>query len=76
LVGALVAGLGALQVALADDVLTKVEIINVASVTLAALGLVWGVPNSSDDTVVPAAALEPAVEDYVADAEPSDSGEG
>jgi len=45
IVGALVAGLGALQVATADGVVTSGEWIQVASVTLAALVLVWGVPN-------------------------------
>jgi len=45
IVGALVAGLGALQVATADSVVTSGEWIQVASVTLAALVLVWGVPN-------------------------------
>jgi len=46
IVGALVAGLGALQVAAADGVVTSGEWIQVASVTLAALVLVWGVPNA------------------------------
>ena len=45
IIGALVAGLGALQVASADSVVTSGEWIQVASVTLAALVLVWGVPN-------------------------------
>lgn len=50
IVGALVAGLGALQVATsgvtpADIAVTPGEWIQVASVTLAALVLVWGVPN-------------------------------
>jgi hypothetical protein len=45
IVGALVAGLGALQVASVDGVVTSGEWIQVASVTLAALVLVWGVPN-------------------------------
>lgn len=44
-VGALVAGLGSLQVALVDNHVTTVEWITVASATVAALGLVWGVPN-------------------------------
>lgn len=59
-VGALVAGLGALQTALVDDRVTGNEWVMIASTTLAALGLVWGVPNSPDkgradpvDPVVP-----------------------
>jgi hypothetical protein len=46
-VGALVAGAGALQVALADNVVTTTEWIQIGSATVAALGLVWGVQNSS-----------------------------
>jgi hypothetical protein len=46
IVGALVAGLGALQVASVDGVVTSGEWIQVGSVTLAALVLVWGVPNT------------------------------
>ena len=45
-VGALVAGAGSLQVALADNVVTTVEWIQVASATVLALGLVWGVQNA------------------------------
>ena len=45
IVGALVAGLGSLQIAMTDAVVTSGEWIQVASVTCAALVLVWGVPN-------------------------------
>ena len=45
IIGALVAGVGALQVASADGVVTSGEWIQVGSVALAALVLVWGVPN-------------------------------
>ncbi len=45
IVGASVAGLGALQIAAADNVITGPEWIKVASVTVAALALIWGVPN-------------------------------
>jgi len=45
IVGALVAGLGSLQIAMTDAVVTSGEWIQVASVTFAALVLVWGVPN-------------------------------
>lgn len=44
--GALVAGLGGLELALMDNLVTLPEWIRVASVTIAALGLVWGVQNS------------------------------
>jgi len=46
LIAALVAGLGSLQVASADGKITATEWIQVASVTVAALGFVWGVPNA------------------------------
>lgn len=44
--GALSAGLGSLAVAYADNVITNQEIITIAIVTVGALGVVWGVPNS------------------------------
>lgn len=46
-VGALVAGLGALQFALKDNTVSTTEWIQVGSTTLAALGLVWGVQNTA-----------------------------
>ena len=56
LIAALVAGLGSLQVASTDGKITPAEWIQVASVTVAALGFVWGVPNASDpDPTHPAA---------------------
>ena len=55
LIAALVAGLGSLQVASADGKITPAEWIQVASVTVAALGLVWGVPNATPDPTAPVA---------------------
>lgn len=46
-VGAAVAGLGALGAAVADNVITGPEWVAVAAATVAALGLVWGVPNAT-----------------------------
>lgn len=46
IVGALVAGSGALQVALADNAVSATEWIQIGSATVAALGLVWGVQNT------------------------------
>lgn len=48
IIAGLVAGLGALQVASGDNVITTAEWIQVASATVAALGFVWGVPNAAD----------------------------
>ncbi|MGW9196043.1 hypothetical protein [Micromonospora chersina] len=45
IVGAAVAGLTALGAALTDDQVTTVEWVGVAVATLAALGVVWAVPN-------------------------------
>lgn len=45
IVGAAVTGLTALGTALADDRVTNLEWTVVAGATLAALGLVWAVPN-------------------------------
>lgn len=45
LMGAVLAGLGSLEVALVDDAVTTVEWIRVAIATVATGGLVWGVPN-------------------------------
>lgn len=51
LIAALVAGLSALQVASNDNTVTAAEWVQVASATVAALGLVWAVPNKpADDT--------------------------
>lgn len=45
IVGALVAGLAALQTALLDDKVTTNEWIAVATAVVTALGLIWGVQN-------------------------------
>ena len=45
---ALVAGLGAYQTAILDNQVTQAEWVNIVVVTLAALGLVYGVSNSPD----------------------------
>jgi hypothetical protein len=57
IVAALVAGLGSLQVALVDNVVSTTEWITVGSAVLAALGFVWGVANTKEPAEVPA---EPA----------------
>lgn len=49
IVGALVAGLTALSAALADGQVTEGEWIGVAVATLAAAGVVWGVPNKDTE---------------------------
>ena len=43
--GSAVAGLGALELAYLDDVLTRTEAIHVAVIALGAAGVIWGVPN-------------------------------
>jgi hypothetical protein len=48
LIGALVAGLGTLGTALADDHVTGQEVVTVVVATLVALGAVWSVPNRPD----------------------------
>jgi len=63
IIAALVAGLGSLQVANGDGRITLAEWIQIASVTGAALGFVWGVPN----VPAPVAAVVKAV---VADVAP------
>lgn len=45
LVGALIAGLGSLSVALTDGSVTAQEWVTTAIATLVALATVWGVPN-------------------------------
>ena len=47
IVGAVMAGLGALGAALADSSITATEWVVVASAVLGALALVWAVPNAS-----------------------------
>jgi len=47
IVGSVIAGLGSLQLALMDAVISGAEWVTVASVTLAAFALVWAVPNAS-----------------------------
>ena len=46
IIGAVTAGIGALGTALADGHVTATEWVTVAGAALAALALVWGVPNS------------------------------
>ncbi len=46
LVGAVMAGLGALGTALADGHVTATEWVVIAAAAAGALGLVWGVPNA------------------------------
>lgn len=53
LIAALLAGLGSLQVALDDNVITQSEWVKVAIATAAALGLVWGIPNAPKDAPEP-----------------------
>lgn len=50
IVAALTAGLGALGTAWADDVITNQEWIGVAVATLAALGVVFAVPNKKPES--------------------------
>lgn len=50
LVGALVAGGGALATAMADDHVTGQEWVAVVVAALAALGVVWSVPNKQAST--------------------------
>jgi hypothetical protein len=45
IVGALIAGLGVVEFALVDDVVTYTEWVRVSVTSLAALGIVWGVSN-------------------------------
>jgi hypothetical protein len=51
-VGALIAGLGALATALADDGVEKLEWVFIATATLTALYGVWQVPNKPPDPVL------------------------
>lgn len=52
IVGAIIAGLGALYLALENDVVTTQEWVGIASLTLATFAGVWGVPNAPrKDTV-------------------------
>lgn len=64
IVAALIAGLGSLQVALVDDAVSLMEWINIAGVTLAGLGIVWGIPNAKDTT-------EPAAPPALSKADPT-----
>lgn len=49
IVAAVVAGLSALQVAQADNVVTQNEWVTIAVAFVTGLGVVWGVPNVSKD---------------------------
>lgn len=48
--GSVLAGLGALEIAYIDEVLTKTEIIHVVAITLGTASVIWGVPNAGKDT--------------------------
>lgn len=50
-VGAIIAGLGALQIALTDNTINPTEWVQIISTTLAALGLIWAVPNTPAEEV-------------------------
>lgn len=52
IVGAVVAGLGSLYLALDNDVVTAQEWVGIASLTLATFAGVWGVPNAARKDVV------------------------
>ena len=54
LAAAVIAGLGALQIAYVDNHVTTQEWINIAIVTVIALGGVWAVPNGSKKDAPPA----------------------
>jgi hypothetical protein len=62
LVAALIAGLGALQVALVDNNVSTTEWIVVASAFLTGLGITYAVPNTPKEA--PAADLPDAAEEY------------
>jgi hypothetical protein len=46
---ALGAGLGALELALTDDVVSTQEFVKIAIAVVAVAGVVWGVPNAGQD---------------------------
>lgn len=48
--GAVVTGLGTLQVAYADNAVSNQEWVGIAIATLVAFGAVWGVPNKGKVT--------------------------
>lgn len=50
IVGALLAGLGALAVALEDNSVNMQEWVTVATAVLMSFGVVWGVPNKKAKT--------------------------
>jgi hypothetical protein len=49
IVGFLVAGLGSVATAMADEVVTGQEWVTAILVAVGALGFVWGVPNRTED---------------------------
>lgn len=49
IVGTIIAGLGSVEVALNDGVITGVEWIQIASAIVAAAGLIWGVTNTPSE---------------------------
>lgn len=57
--GAVVTGLGTLQIAYDDNVVTTQEWIGIAIATLVALGAVWAVPNAPEPQEAPAPTPEP-----------------
>lgn len=71
-IAALVAGLGALQLALDDNVITGTEWVKVAVAVLAAAGLVWGVPNTAQTDAVPHASAPDDGGEVVPDAPAGD----
>ena len=51
-VGAIIAGLATTQVALTDNIISNVEWIQIVSAVVAALGLIWAVPNAKEVSIV------------------------
>lgn len=63
IVGAAVAGLGAAGTALTDGVVSGQEWVAIASATLVALGVVFGVPNKDPEAEHQDESVQPAVDD-------------
>lgn len=58
--GAVIAGLGAARLALSDDVITKAESIDIATVVLTALLVVWAIPNKDPEAEHQDESVQPA----------------
>lgn len=65
--GAVITGLGAVRLALSDDIITKGEAVDIATATLTALAVIWAIPNKDPEAQHQDESVQPAPVDVLLD---------